>query len=570
MSKFVASTRAEHVLRSGRIIGTEETPSDMVERVTQCLARQEAHFTDEGEASRFAEEFGRAFDAKEIVMSTPVMTNAGRYADRPLTACTVPTVDLGRSNAASLRQEIIALHEQGMGTGFNLDETVDPVTTLRFLNQVAVESATSGREDRPVGNMAILSVRHPKVYEFINAKIDAGTGREEWKFNISVDLDDGFMTAVEQQDLIQLNDGRKVDANHLFDELCQAATVCADPGVVFLDRMNARNPIPGMGAYTTTAPCAEVGLIAGETCQFGYINVAKFVATDREGRPSAVYSQLERITALMARALDNSLAESQQHLDNFRRTHISQQKRKIGIGLCGIADALSICGIPYDSQAAREFMTDILSFVNFASKEASVRLAEKRGPFGAMHTVVIGNRHRDNPGHIENLYGQLTSRTVAASEWHTLSRHIAATGMLRNVSTIALPPTGRSSLVIDASTGVEPHFDTFAANPEIIVQLENVVQSKYGESIHADRATQSAPVKRILASAQDISSGGHISMASALQRFTDEAVAKTINLPVGSNASDVREAYLAGYNASMSGVTVYVDGTHKAQPKKLR
>ncbi len=266
MSRFHPSAPAEHVLRIGRIISPDESPAAMVERVTRCLAEQDAKFSGRRQAETFAAEFESACDGEEIVMSTPVMTNAGRYPDRPLTACAVPSADVTASETLRLRHEVLELHEQGMGTGFALDETEDPVATLRFLNQVAVDSAASEREDRPVGNMAILSVRHPKIHEFITAKTDAASGATDWKFNISVNLDNAFMTAVREGERVQLDDGRHVDAGHLFDDLCHAAAISADPGVVFLHRMNARNPLPGMGAYTTTAPCAEVGLIAGETC----------------------------------------------------------------------------------------------------------------------------------------------------------------------------------------------------------------------------------------------------------------------------------------------------------------
>ncbi|MFB8276965.1 ribonucleotide reductase N-terminal alpha domain-containing protein [Nocardia colli] len=570
MPQFMPSARAERVLRLGRIISVDETPSEMVQRVTDALARQETEFSGQRSGTQFAEAFAAALAVKEIVMSTPVMTNAGRYHDRPLTACAVPTVDFDPVRSRQLKQEIIRLHEQGMGTGFNLDETDDPVATLRFLNDVAVEGAGNGREDRPVGNMAILSVRHPKIFEFIAAKTDTESDRTDWKFNISVDLDRGFMDAMEHGRPIELRNGRQVDARHLFEKLCGAAAACADPGIVFLDRMNARNPLPGMGAYTTTAPCAEVGLIAGETCQFGYLNVRKFVTTDSAGRAAIVTTKLADTTQLLTRALDNSLQISQQKLDGLRARHVSAQKRKIGIGLCGLADALSIVGLPYDSEEARTLMADMLSFVNFTSKEESVRLAEQRGPFGAMRTSVVGNRHREKPGHIERLYGQLTSGTVPAAAWQTLSRRIAATGMLRHVSTIALPPTGRSALVIDASTGIEPHFDSLSANEEVLAALETVVKNAYGESIYADPSTHSKSVREILASASEISPAGHIAMAAALQQYTDEAISKTINLPAGSTADEVRAVYSAGYQAGMSGVTVYVDGSREAQPKELQ
>ncbi|MGV9677758.1 ribonucleotide reductase N-terminal alpha domain-containing protein [Nocardia sp. NPDC003482] len=570
MPQFIPSPRAENVLRRGRIVGVDETPTAMVQRVTDALAHQEAAFADRRAGAQFAEEFAAALAATDIVMSTPVMTNAGRYHDRPLTACTMPTVDVEPGRREQLKKEIIRLHEQGMGTGFNLDAANDPVATLRFLNSVAVESASNGREDRPVGNMAILSVRHPRIDEFIAAKLDASADGTDWKFNISVDLDRSFMDALEHGRAVDLRDGRQVDAHELFDRSCGAAAACADPGIVFLDRMNARNPLPCMGAYTTTAPCAEVGLIAGETCQFGYLNVRKFVSTDRAGRAAISTDKLAATTRLLTRALDNSLQISHANLNNIQAQHVSLQKRKIGIGLCGVADALSTVGLPYDSAAARTLMAEVLSLVNITSKEESVRLAEQRGPFGAMRTSLIGNRHREAPGHIERLYGQLESGTVPAAAWRALSRHVSATGMLRHVSTIALPPTGRSALVIDASTGIEPHFDTFSANTEVLAALERVVQQKYRESIYIARPRHSQPVRDILAAAAEISPAGHIGMAAALQQYTDEAISKTINLPAGATAADVRYVYCAGYKANLSGVTVYVDGSRRAQPKELQ
>jgi ribonucleoside-diphosphate reductase alpha chain len=447
-----------------------------------------------------------------------------------------------------------------MGTGFNLDETADPLETLQFLNGVAIDSANSGREERPVGNMAVLSVRHPKIDDFITAKVDT---TKEWKFNISVNLDDEFMNALENNGVITLDDGTTRRARDLFDAICNAATVCADPGIIFLDRMNARNPVPGLGEYKTTAPCAEVGLIEGETCQFGYINIGNF-ATLSDGRPTIDFSKLEKTTAVITRALDDSLQVSQQNLEGTTIRDISTLKRKIGVGLCGVADALSIMGLPYDSPEARELMQDVLSFINYVSKETSLKLAEERGSFGAMN-LLIGNRHTERPGHIETLYGDKDTNTVSSSQWQELSERVRTTRNLRNISTIALPPTGRSALVIDASTGIEPHFDPLQANERVVKALAEHVRTRFGADLH-DPSTHTPEVTRLLSSAHSIEPLGHVAMAAAFQVFNDEAVAKTINLPHGSTPEDVAETYLAGYQSGMSGVTVYVDGSYTQQP----
>ncbi|MCX4092500.1 ribonucleotide reductase N-terminal alpha domain-containing protein [Nocardia sp. alder85J] len=240
MSQFVPSPHAEHVLRAGRIIDHDETPAHMVKRVTAALADQEAEFSGRRSAAQFAEAFEAALDRREIIMSTPVMMNAGRHPDRPLTACTVPTADLDPARSGRLREEVITLHEQGMGTGFNLDTAEDPVATLRFLNRVAVDSAQQGREERPVGNMAIVSVRHPRIHEFIQAKVSARADDTDWKFNISINVDDAFMAAVDGGWDVELLDGCRVDPSRLFDDICTAAAVCADPGIVFLERASTK------------------------------------------------------------------------------------------------------------------------------------------------------------------------------------------------------------------------------------------------------------------------------------------------------------------------------------------
>lgn len=564
-SSFTPSLKAERILRDGRIIDEDETPANMISRVVETIGQQEFGFTGDYEASvQFMERFGTALDSGDIIMSTPVLTNAGRHLEKPLAACTVPTTDLKIESRARLRTEVISLHEQGMGTGFNLDETEDPLETLHFLNRIAIESADSGREERPVGNMAVLSVRHPKIKEFITAKLDTSSN---WKFNISVNLDDEFMQELDADGTITLDNGETCSARELFDIICETATVCADPGILFLDRMNRRNAVPGLGNYQTTAPCAEVGLIEGETCQFGYINIGNFVTLD-DGKPSFDLARLEEITVLMTRVLDDSLEISQRNLDGSIIHDVASLKRKIGIGLCGVADAISRMGLAYDSPEARALMQDALSYINFISKKASVGLAEERGSFGAMN-LRLDNRHLETPGHIETLYGDKPTGTVSAEDWHNLSEHIRTTGNLRHISTIALPPTGRSALVIDASTGIEPHFDTFEANKKVLDALATIMKARFGANLF-DPLTHAPDMARILSSARSISPMGHIAMAAALQEFSDESVSKTINLPAGATPDDVRDAYIKGYESGMSGVTVYVDGSYVAQPKQIK
>lgn len=555
-SHFCPSVNSEKVLRLGRIIDNNESPQEMIERVVDSLYTGDLRYTNSRKASGwFADKLGQCMDDGEVVMSTPILTNAGRYIERPLAACTVPTIDVNVKNKDLLAKEVNVLHQQGMGTGFDLNELDDPVEMLNFLNEVAVRGCSSGLEDRPVGNMAVLSVYHPRVRNFIYAKMDT---KNHWKFNISIDIDGHFMQALSRGSDITLLDGTVLASDKLFEDICTAATSSGDPGVIFLDRMNARNPVPSLGRYKTTAPCAEVGLIKGETCQFGYINVAKFVRL-QDGLPVVDTERLSEVAALLTRALDNALDTTRLNLAYDDSREVLEYKRKIGIGICGVADALTLMRIPYDSEEARMIMRDVLSVVNYLSKEESIRLAEQRGSCLAIEKPILNRHIHETPGLIEVLYANQYSGLIESDSWRCLARWIKDTKMLRNISTIALPPTGRSALVIDASTGIEPHFSLECVNDE--------VRQSIGE-IHSSMDDDSA--SRILATSQNINPIGHIAMAAALQGFCDESISKTINMPSGSTSSQVGEVYRSAHESGMSGVTVYVDGTHALQPKQLQ
>lgn len=551
-SNFQPSSRAEMVLRSGRVLGEDELPSDMIDRVVETIGASDRKYTgDASESTIFEYALGEAMDEGVVVMSTPVLTNAGRFSERPLAACTVPTADIRTGNEHLIKQDIQTLHEQGMGTGVNLDDLDNPVEMLQFLNKVAIESAESDKEDRPVGNMAVLSVYHPKISEFIAAKIDTS---RQWKFNLSVDIDGHFMEALSYGGTITLRDGTQISSEKLFDEICQAATLSGDPGLVFLDRMNKRNPVPGLGNYRTTAPCAEVGLLEGETCQFGYINLAKFV--DGAGKDSHIdVEKLQAISYLMTRALDDTLDISREQFSSDRSRFILDKKRKIGIGICGVADALTLAELPYDSAESRKLIQDMLAIINYSSKEESLRLAELRGSCGSMGDV-SGNRYLQPVSHLEQLYADVPTKHIESSDWVDLASRIRDTRTLRNITTVALPPTGRSALVIDASTGIEPHFTLDSLHPNV----QDVVE----------RLSRSDASRDILRTATNIQPLGHIAMASALQKFSDESLSKTINMPKGSTDNDVATVYRHAFDTGMSGVTVYVDGTYELQPKNLR
>lgn len=563
-SNFQASARTQKLLHSGKMIDEHEQPSDMVSRVVTALGAQELAFTkDTQQAKSYITRFGQLLDDKSIVMSTPIITNSGRHDNRPLSACIMPPISL-LSDIKLIRSKVDTLHQQGMGTGFNLSDSDTPIEILRALNNIALNGSQSGLEERPVGNMATMSVYHPAILDFINIKKYAPRNNEPWKFNISVDLDEAFFGALEANLDITLRDGTHIAAAEIFQNMCEAAHLSADPGVIFLERMNQRNPVPGLGSYKTTAPCAEVGLTEGEACQFGYLNVAAFIKNFDDGTTfdAIDFDALKEATQLLTRFLDDALEISITNYSAPETKAIMTAKRKIGVGLCGVADALTLLGLPYANERSREIMKNIMAFINYHSKLASIQLAHERGSCRAMDMLPgQGNRYYDSrTGFLTELYGEADAEVVSAGQWKELDQQIARDGMLRNTSTIALPPTGRSALVIEASPGIEPHFTLQDRNAKVCEKAATFV---------AERHLDAAAAKAYQATAKDIAPEDHIAMAATFQMYTDEAISKTINLPEGTPVSEVDKMYRSAWHANLNGATLYVDNTHKLQPRSL-
>ena len=568
-SNFSPSTFVrEQILKGGHITASNESPSEMVERVVSALYEVEASLSDSVRAKRFAESIGTLMDERKIVFSTPVMTNAGRTDfNRSLSACTIPPLSL-RGDLVKVREIVNSYHQEAMGTGFNFDEVADPVSILLFLNDLAIKGASSGREDRPVGNMGICSIDHPRIVEFITSK---QTRRDMlWKFNISVNTPESFWLAVQNDALWGLRNGDAVYAKELFHLMAQSAHVCADPGIVFMDRVNRDNPVPASGVYHSIAPCAEVGLVPGETCQFGYINLGTFCHgndVDLEG--------IKEATELMVRALDDCLEISIRAFSVRTSAHVAKQRRKIGVGICGLADALIRLGIPYASTRAREYARDVVAFMNYHSKIASHALAKERGAFGAMNAL-FGCKYTENPDFLNVKYGNTETRWISGTQWRELGRLIKSSMMLRNSSTIALPPTGRSALVIDASTGVEPIFSLVGPDGTITSIVKQTLGPHLSETYEQEILQGKGlnpwcepKVQELLRTSMEIGADDHLLIVAALQPVVDESISKTINLPQDATVAEVEHIYMQAYSLNLKGITMYRDGTSRFQPRKL-
>jgi ribonucleoside-diphosphate reductase alpha chain len=559
----------EIFLKENRIIDSSETYETLRERVIETVIEKEHDWgTSEREQNQFRQRLERGFCEREFIPSTTILTNAGRYEDKSLTACSVPPIDL-HEDLTEIREVIDYYHEQGMGAGFNFDDVEDPVSTLFYLNEIAVEGIKSGEQDRPVGNMGVISVDHPKIVEFIQAK-DNEEKNKNWIFNISINIPEEFMRLVKTRENYFLSDGKKINSSTLMDLIAESACSCGDPGLVFLERFERDNPAPHLGKYKSIAPCGEIAMAEGETCQFSYINVSAYVR-----RNLLDYERLKETIFDVVRFLDDTLDKSIEAFGNKKSKEIMSQKRKIGVGICGFADLLIQLRTPYESQEALNIARDVMSFITYNTKVSSVDLAKERGPFPAFHHPET----RIGKGYILRRYGGLESATVSKEDWKQLDKDIQNYG-IRHISTTALPPTGRSSRILGVSPSIEPLF---------AIELTDTVRNTLGEMLN-ERGYSIEEIEQVYRKIEkdgtcstikglphdimavfkpclEISPEAHLAMVAEFQKFTDESIAKTVNVVHNTSPSEIRKIFMKAYDLELKGITVYRDGSKAYQPK---
>ncbi len=569
--EYQPSQSAHQVLIKGRIIAPGESPQQMFERVVDALFAVETTMRiPEAETEQAKIQFAQFMAEKTFTPGTPTLTNAGRkgYEKSALCSCALIPVDLRQPQASA--EMIRAYYQQNMGSGFDLTPYADPLGLLIWLNDLAASETATGSYDRYIGNMANLNIAHPQIKDFIEAK----NSRRLNYFNLSVIVDDAFMDAAKRADTFKMMDGAEISAYDLLRLMAQSAWISGDPSILNLERMNKDNPLVGIAPYISAPPCAEMGLSEGETCQFAYINISKFVT------PEGIdYEKLGAVTQVVTRALDNAVEIGLGNFPHPKSTEIARLKRKIGIAASGIADTLLFYDLPYDSDEARQLARDVLSFINYTSKIASVQLAEQRGPCDAMLTRE-GNKYYQ--AYLEGRFGAGTN-TIGEDQWQQLAEHIRNTGNLRNICTTTLPPAARVSILMDASTGIEPYFGIPTDAYEIQPSMVDFVRRHAPERVDAilnqavtegsfQNVDLSNRLRECLKTAKEISPYGHLKMVAALAGsggVVDEAASKTVNLPTNSTPDDILSVFLIAHELGLKNISVYRDGSYVEQPLKL-
>ncbi len=534
-----------------------ETPSELFGRVASAVARGEEHFKAKVSREEAEGHFYQMMRNLEFLPNSPTLMNAGTSIGQ-LSACFVIPVEDSMEGIFEALKAMARIHQTGGGTGFSFSrlrprgdlvsstkgEASGPVSFMKIFDQATEVIMQGGR--RRGANMGILRCDHPDILEFLEAKMDQESFSN---FNLSVGVTDQFMKAVRQDgsyDLINPRTGkttRRLKARGVFDLIAHAAWQTGDPGLIFLDTINRKNPIPMVGQIEATNPCGELPLLPYESCNLASINLEKMVE-----RGKVNWEKLKDRIVWGIRFLDDAIEVNQFPLPQIRE--VTFANRKIGLGVMGFADMLIRLGIPYHSSRAYQFAQRLMQFIRRESLKASQMLSMERGVF---------------PNYAKSIYPRQGMKM----------RHAT-------VNTIA--PTGTISILAGCSSGIEPLFAVsfirtilsgakfFEVNPhfEAIAKERGFYRKELmAEIAHSGslQKTKGIPedVKKIFVTAFDLAPEDHLRIQAAFQKYTDNSVSKTINLPSDATIEDVKRIYLKAYQLQCKGITIYRYGTKKGQ-----
>ncbi len=543
----------------GRVI---ELPEHMFRRVAHHIAMAEKNYGDAEHVREMEEVFYGMMTEFKFLPNSPTLMNAGRRLGQ-LAACFVLPVEDSMEGIFDALKNAALIHKSGGGTGFAFSRlrpkksrvgttggvASGPVSFMRIFN-TATEQVKQGGTRRGA-NMAILRVDHPDIMEFIYCK---KKNTELNNFNISVGVTGEFMEAVGKRasyDLINPTDKEKtgeLNAADVYQALVKQAWENGDPGIIFLDRINLDNPTPELGEIESTNPCGEQPLLPLEACNLGSINLGRYIIENQEA-PAVDYEGLKEIVWQSVRFLDNTIDMSKYPLPQIEE--MVRGNRKIGVGIMGFADMLYQLGIPYNSEEALEKAEEVMAFIDKESHEASKSLAEERGVFENFEKSVF--------------------KGLESSRY-------------RNATTTTIAPTGTLSIIAGCSSGIEPMFalsfvrrvmdgdELLEVNPyfEAVARERGFYSRELMDAIAKKgsiRNMEEIPedVRKVFVTAHDISPEWHVRMQAAFQKYTDNAVSKTVNLPRDASVEDVRQVYDLAYALGCKGVTIYRDGSKENQ-----
>ena len=505
----------------------------------------------------------------EFVPNSPTLMNAGTEQGT-LSACFVLPLEDSMEGIMKAAHDAAMVQKFGGGTGFALSKlrpkgdriksthgiACGPIEVLKTLSRVSSMITQGGKRDG--ANMAVMSIYHPDILDFIDCKKVEG---EIHNFNISVGVDSNFMKAVEgNMDYNLINPktnevAGSLNAREVFDKIVYGAWRNGEPGMIFLDQVNKDNHVKETyGEMIATNPCGEQPLLGNESCNLGSINLAKFYKKAEKAhafgwKAEIDWARLEWVTRKSVHFLDNVIDANKYATADIEE--MTKATRKIGLGIMGFADLLIQMQIPYESQLARDAGSKIMKSVREWADDESKQLAKSRGAFPA---------------------------------WED-SNYDKQTEVYRNHCRLTVAPTGTISMIADTSSGIEPTFALAWKKQNILEGKTLNYVNKYFEQDARKHGFYSEDLmdylaeggslatvpevpewaKAVYATAPEISPDDHVLMQAAFQEACDSGISKTINFPNSATKEDVEDAYMLAWKEGCKGITVYRAGSREKE-----
>ena len=524
----------------------EQTVQDTWRRIAKALSEVET------EPKKWETIFYNALTDFKFLPAGRITAGSGTKRNVTLFNCFVMgVIPDSMSGIFDMLKEAALTMQQGGGIGYDFS-TIRPKGSL--VKGIAADASgpvsfmdvwdSMCRTIRSAGSrrgamMATMRCDHPDIEEFIAAKSDSQKLR---MFNLSVLVTDAFMDAVKKGEDWKLIYNNKVysviKAADLWDQIMRATYNFAEPGVIFIDRINATNNLSYCETITATNPCGEQPLPPYGACLLGSINLAKLVEHPFDKNAYLDVSQLEDLVSTAVRMMDNVIEVSQFPLEAQKLE--AKNKRRIGLGVTGLADALLMVGLRYGSDEAVKKTEKWMKTIALSAYKASINLAEEKGAFPLFDPEKF----------------IVSGKMIQMDE--DVKQAVHKFG-IRNALLTSIAPTGTISLYAgNVSSGIEPVFAYSYTRKVLQNDGSHVEEEVVGYAVQLWRDKfGNAPFPDFFVSAQNLTPADHVKMQAAAQKWVDSSISKTINCPEDISFDDFKEVYIQAYDTGCKGCTTY-------------